>query len=109
MIERPVYLELVRRGYRIYIGKSGDKEIDFVAEKSRGVIYFQVAYIVRDEKTLKRELSALESINNHYQKYILTMDIDPEVDYNDIRKINVLVNKIVSKLNAYSSQCDIIA
>lgn len=45
---------------------------------------------VRDENTLKRELSALESINDHYPKFILTMDLDPEVDYNGIRKINVL-------------------
>ena len=45
---------------------------------------------MRDEKTLERELSALESINDHYPKFILTMDQDPEVDYNGIRKINVL-------------------
>ena len=90
ILENIVYLELVRRGYKVYIGKSGDKEVNFVAENSRGVKYFQVAYTVRDEKTLERELSALESINDHYPKYILTMDIDPEVDYNGIRKINVL-------------------
>ena len=90
VLENIVYLELIRRGYKVYIGKSGDKEIDFVAENSKGVQYFQVAYTVRDENTLKRELSALESISDHYPKYILTMDIDPEVDYNGIRKINVL-------------------
>ncbi len=90
ILENIVYLELLRRGYKVYIGKSGDKEIDFVAENSKGVKYFQVAYTVRDEKTLERELSALESINDHYPKFILTMDIDPEVDYNGIRKINVL-------------------
>ena len=83
-------MELLRRGYKIYVGKSGDKEIDFVAENSRGIQYFQVAYTVRDEKTLERELSALESINDHYPKFILTMDVDPEVDYNGIRKRNVL-------------------
>ena len=83
-------MELLRRGYKIYVGKSGDKEIDFVAENSRGIQYFQVAYTVRDEKTWERELSALESINDHYPKFILTMDVDPEVDYNGIRKMNVL-------------------
>ena len=56
----------------------------------KGVQYFQVAYTVRDKNTLERELSALESINDHYPKFILTMDIDPEVDYNGIREINVL-------------------
>ena len=90
ILENIVYLELIRRGYKVYIGKSGDKEIDFVAENSKGVKYFQVAYTVRDKNTLERELSALESINDHYPKFILTMDIDPEVDYNGIRKMNVL-------------------
>ena len=90
ILENIVYLELIRRGYKVYIGKSKDKEIDFVAENSKGIIYYQVAYTVRDKKTLERELSALESINDHYPKFILTMDIDPEVDYNGIRKINVL-------------------
>lgn len=90
ILENIVYLELVRRGYKVYIGKSGDKEVDFVAENSNGVQYFQVSYTVRDKNTLERELSALESISDHYPKFILTMDIDPEVDYNGIRKINVL-------------------
>ena len=90
ILENVVYLELVRRGYKVYIGKSGDKEIDFVATNKEGIKYFQVTYTVRDESTLERELSALESINDHYPKYILTLDIDPEVDYNGIRKINVL-------------------
>lgn len=90
ILENIVYLELVRRNYKVYIGKTGDKEVDFVAENSKGTIYFQVAYTVRDEKTLERELSALESINDHYPKFILTMDQEPEVDYNGIRKINVL-------------------
>lgn len=90
ILENIVYLELIRRGYKVYIGKTGDKEVDFIAENSKGTQYFQVAYTTRDEKTLERELSALESINDHYPKFILTMDIDPEVDYNGIRKINVL-------------------
>lgn len=90
ILENIVYLELIRRGYKVFIGKSGDKEIDFVAENRNGITYFQVAYTFRDKKTLERELSALESIKDHYPKYILTMDIDPEVDYNGIRKINVL-------------------
>ena len=90
ILENIVYLELVRRGYKVYIGKSGDKEIDFIAENSKGVIYYQVAYTVRDKKTLERELSALESISDHYPKFILTMDMDPEVDYNGIKRMNVL-------------------
>ena len=90
ILENIVYLELIRRGYRVFIGKTGDKEVDFIAENSKGITYFQVVYTVRDQKTLERELKALESINDHYPKFILTMDVDPEVDYNGIRKINVL-------------------
>lgn len=90
ILENIVYLELKRRGYKVYIGKTGDKEIDFVAENKEGLKYYQVSYTTRDEKTLERELSALQNITDHYPKYILTMDIDPEVDYNGIRKMNVL-------------------
>ena len=86
ILENIVYLELLRRGYKVYIGKTGEKEVDFVAVNKEGTIYYQVAYTTRDEKTLERELSALKSINDHYPKYILTMDIDPEVDYDGIRK-----------------------
>lgn len=90
ILENIVYLELVRRGYKVYVGKTGEKEVDFVAENKDGTTYFQVAYTVRDENTLNRELSALESINDHYPKYILTMDMDPVIDFNGIKKINVL-------------------
>jgi len=90
ILENIVYLELKRRGYKVYIGKSGEKEIDFVAENKEGLTYFQVALTVREESTLQRELSALQSINDHYPKYILTLDLDPDSDYDGIKKINVL-------------------
>lgn len=90
ILENIVYLELVRRGYKVYIGKTAEKEIDFVAENKEGFTYFQVAYTTRETKTLERELEPLQGINDHYPKYILTMDIDPIADYNGIKKINVL-------------------
>lgn len=90
ILENIVYLELIRRGYKVYIGKAGEKEIDFVAENKEGFTYFQVAYTTREETTLERELAPLQDINDHYPKYILTMDIDPIADYNGIKKINVL-------------------
>ena len=90
ILENIVYLELIRRGYKVYIGKSEEKEVDFVAENKEGFTYFQVAYTTREKSTLERELSALESINDHYPKYILTMDLDPIADFNGIKKINVL-------------------
>lgn len=90
ILENIVYLELIRRGYKVYVGKTGEKEVDFVAENKEGFTYFQVAYTTREESTLERELSPLQGISDHYPKYILTMDIDPISDYNGIKKINVL-------------------
>ena len=90
ILENIVYLELIRRGYKVYIGKAGEKEIDFVAENKGGFTYFQVAYTTREKATLERELTPLQDINDHYPKYILTMDIDPIADYDGIKKVNVL-------------------
>lgn len=96
MLENIVYLELIRRGYKVYIGRTGEKEVDFVAENKEGFTYFQVAYTTREQSTLERELTPLQEINDHYPKNILTMDIDPIADFDGIKKINVLdwlVNK----------------
>lgn len=90
ILENIVYLELIRRGYKVYIGKTGEKEVDFVAENKEGFTYFQVAYTTREAETLTRELKPLQEIKDHYPKYILTMDLDPKADYDGIKKINVL-------------------
>ena len=90
ILENVVYLELLRRGYEVYIGKIDNYEIDFVAINSKGIEYYQVSETVREKKTLERELRGLDSIRDHYPKYLLTMDIDPETSYNGIKKINVL-------------------
>lgn len=88
ILENVVYLELIRRGYDVYVGKVDEFEVDFVAENRKGTTYFQVALSVRDEKTLERELRPLQAIKDHYPKVLLTMDDDPEVHYNGIRRIN---------------------
>lgn len=90
ILENVIYLELLRRGYEVFIGKIGETEIDFVAMNEKKITYFQVAATVRDEKTLAKELRPLQSINDHYPKFILTLDEDPEADYNGIRRINAL-------------------
>ena len=90
ILENVVYLELLRRGYEVYVGKVDDTEVDFVAMNNKKIVYFQVSATVRDEKTLERELKPLQNINDHYPKYILTLDEDPEADYDGIRKINAL-------------------
>lgn len=90
ILENIVYLELLRRGYEVYIGKTGDAEVDFIAINSEGQEYYQVAQTIMDESTLKRELSPLDSIKDHNPKYLLTMDYMPLTSYNGIKQINVL-------------------
>ena len=90
IIENIVYLELLRRGYKVYIGKLDDMEIDFVARNSENTIYYQVALTVREEKTLERELQSLRKINDNYPKFILTMDEDLDADFEGIKKLNLL-------------------
>ena len=90
ILENIVYLELLRRGYRVYVGKVDDLEVDFVAESRDGLKYFQVALTVRDEKVLQRELRSLQKTGDHYPKYLLTLDMDLESDYDGITKINVV-------------------
>ena len=88
ILENVIYLELLRRGYDVYVGKVDAFEVDFVAVDARGTAYFQAALSVRDEKTLERELRPLMSIRDHYPKMILTMDDDPEAQYDGIRRVN---------------------
>lgn len=90
ILENIVYLELLRRGYDVYVGKVDDLEVDFVVMDQKRITYYQVAASVRDENTLKRELASLQKISDHYQKVILTLDEDPEADYDGIRRINAL-------------------
>lgn len=90
ILENIIYLELIRRGYDVYVGQVGDLEVDFVAMDEKGMTYYQVAATVRDQNTLKRELASLQKINDHYPKFILTLDDDPEADYDGIRRKNAL-------------------
>ena len=90
ILENVIYLELLRRGYEVYVGKVNNLEVDFVAMNSRGITYFQISATVRDANTLERELKPLQSITDHYPKYLLTLDDDPESDFDGIRKANAL-------------------
>lgn len=90
ILENVVFLELLRRYQRVYVGKMDDTEVDFVALDEDGASYFQVAATTRDENTLNRELTPLKAISDHYPKFLLTLDDDPEMDYNGIKKINAL-------------------
>jgi len=90
ILENIVYLELVRRDYKVYICKVAEKEVDFIAEGINGTEYFQVAQTVRGEEILARELSPLNMIHDHNPKYLLTRDYEPAVSYNGIKQVNVL-------------------
>lgn len=74
ILENIVFLELKRRGYRVYIGKLDNKEIDFIAEKLGEKIYIQVAYKLESKQTIDREFSPLLAVDDHYPKYVITMD-----------------------------------
>ena len=89
ILENIVYLELIRRGYEVYIGKNDDNEVDFIAINEKGVEYYQVSYTVRDKITLERELKPLDNIKDHNPKYLLTADYTPYTSYNGIKQINV--------------------
>lgn len=92
ILENIVYLELIRRGYKVYVGKVGDSEIDFIAIGENSQEYYQVAYTVIDDtgNMLKRELAPLDNIHDHNPKYLLTMDDIPQMSHNGIKQIYVL-------------------
>ena len=90
ILENIVYLELLHRQKKVYIGKLDNLEVDFVTIDENDITYYQVAATVRDEQTLTRELASLQRINDQYPKYILTLDEDPPSDYNGIKRINAL-------------------
>lgn len=91
LIENVAYFELVRRGYKVNIGKLSEKEVDFVAKNSNGLEYYQISASVLDETTLRRELSPLESIQDHFPKILLTLDEVPKsANFNGIRHLNLI-------------------
>lgn len=89
ILENIVYLELIRRGYRVSIGKIGNLEIDFVAGNGDNRIYYQVAASVLDPSTFAREITPLKKVNDHYPKFIITMD-ELSINEDGIRQINVI-------------------
>ncbi|MBP8864999.1 MAG: ATP-binding protein [Acetobacterium sp.] len=90
VLENLVYLELLRRGYEVAIGKIGSLEVDFIATKTDEKVYYQVSATILDEKTRARELRPLEAISDNYPKYILTMDHTLFNDYSGIKSKNIL-------------------
>lgn len=86
ILENVVYMELARRGGEIYVGKTGDAEIDFVVINGEHKAYYQVSLSVREEATMQRELSPLLSIPDNFPKYLLTLDNDPVTFHDGIKQ-----------------------
>ena len=92
ILENVVYLELIRRGGKVHVGKIGATEVDFVVIGEEGMEYYQVAYSVNDAdgSVLQRELRPLLAIKDHNPKYLLTMDYGPMINHDGIRQVYVL-------------------
>ena len=89
IIENVVFLELIRRDYRVYIGKVGNAEVDFVAEKPNEKIYVQVTESMQSPETRERELKPLRAIKDNYEKIVISMDRDYINSYDGIKAINL--------------------
>ena len=90
LLENVVYLELIRRGYKVSIGKSMNYEVDFVAENINTIKYYQVTRSLVNDEVKNREIRSLESIKDNYEKIILTMDRSINKDFNGIQVINLI-------------------
>lgn len=74
IFENIVYIELLRRGYKVTVGKAGEKKIDFIAEKQTQKLYVQVAYLLASEETIQREFGAYDTIRDNFPKYVVSYD-----------------------------------
>ncbi len=89
-LENIVYLQLIRKGFKVNVGKLNTKEVDFIAQKNGEIEYYQVSTTMTSESTFNREISVLEEIKDNYKKTILTMDTFTEGNYNGIIVKNVI-------------------
>ena len=88
VLENIVYMELLRRGYAVTIGKVGDKEIDFVCEDQGQKLYIQVAYLLASEDTIEREFGVYDRVRDNYPKYVVTLD-EYDMSRNGIKHRNI--------------------
>ena len=89
VLENIVYLELIRRGYQVSVGKFDTEEVDFVAKKGEEKRYYQVAATILDETTFEREIRPLKKIADNFPKYILSMDEFP-LGEDGINQVNII-------------------
>jgi len=86
LLENIVYVELLRRGYSVSIGKQGDLEVDFVASRSDELLFVQVCYLLADAAVIDREFAPLEAIADNHRKVVLSMDEGPVSNRNGISR-----------------------
>lgn len=90
ILENIVYLELIRRNYKVYVGREGKNEIDFIALKNKKKVYIQVTYLLASKKTINREFRPLKNINDNFPKYVLSMDNMTIEDKEGIKWMNII-------------------
>ena len=88
ILENIVFLELLRRDYKVTVGRTGDKEIDFVCDKSGEKLYVQVAYLLASDETVQREFDAYDNIRDNYPKYVVSLD-EFDMSRNGIKHRNI--------------------
>lgn len=88
ILENMVYLELLRRGFQVTVGRVGEREIDFVCEKAGRVLYFQVCYLLATEETIDREFGVFSFIKDNHPKYVLSLD-DFDMSREGIKHMNI--------------------
>ena len=88
ILENIIFMESLRRGYSVTVGKVGTKEIDFVCQKQEQKIYIQVAYLLASEETIQREFGVYDSVRDNYPKYVVTMD-EIDMSQNGIKHKNI--------------------
>ena len=89
IFENIIYLELLRKGYNVRVGKVGNLEVDFVCTKGNEKIYVQVTYLLASPETIEREFTSLEKIDDNYPKYVISMD-EFDMSRNGIIHINII-------------------
>ena len=87
-LENIVYLELLRRGYHVTVGKNQDKEIDFVCDKRGEKLYIQVTYLLASEETIQREFGVYDTVRDNFPKYVVSMD-EFDMSRNGIKHRNI--------------------
>lgn len=90
VLENIVFLELLRRGYQVHVGKLGNREVDFIATRQKQRMYIQVAYLLATPRVVEREFGVLRDIPDNYPKFVISMDTVFGEDIEGVRRLNLI-------------------